>query len=433
MNQLFYYASLYGASAGFLKLAGFCLFLWLARTLSVEDYATWGLLYALQTGLITFGLVGIVQAIVGLLKVNRSVEKQRQLFAAAHNVFFLTLGSSIAFVLILFVAFLGRTDISFLTLASILISGALLAYSSLQAEIVRLEEKHFSSLCFNFLVPFMGLIGSFVAFLLEKTIQSFFWGSTIGLLISIVAARITGVGFYATAPSLVAMRPILVRVAPFIAVTLLGWLSGYGNNYVIKLFFDSAEVAKFTFTFMLCAIMQLIATSMNQVWGPRFYRMIHDLPFDQVEEHNWRFFRLQGIALGLVGGTLIALLPSTMKVLGGNLTYYESVSLELSLLVSAYVVLIPWWHCQNYLLAYDKGPLVMRVHLITGVIGTIAWVLFMLLMGRLGIYVGFLVQMLLRAAGTLVAARRHWPLKMSSEGIVGGVLIIFIGFLVSKL
>jgi len=372
-----------------------------------------------------------VEAVIGLLKTHRTVEEQRQLFAAANSVFLVTSALSVLLALILFVAFLGREDSSFVTITCVLVSGWLLSYSLLQAQIVRLEEKHLSSLCFNFVIPFSGLIGSFLVFALERTVQSFFLGSAIGLAISLVGARIKVVGFYFLADAIVKWRPILLRIAPFIAVIFLGWLGGYGNNFIIKLFFDSAEVAKFTFVFTLSAIMQLVATATNQVWSPRFYRLIHDLPLDQVERQNRRFFRLQGIALGFTGGILIALYPSAMNVLGGNLTYYQSFSFELALLVLSYVILTPWWQCQNYFLAYDKGPSVLRIHAATSAIGIVALVMCMLLLGPLGIYIGFLVQMGLRSAVGLLVARRHWPVNISLGGIVAGVLITFIGFAVS--
>jgi O-antigen/teichoic acid export membrane protein len=430
-RPLIYHAGLYAASAALLKLAGFVFFLWLARTLSVNDYATWGLLYALQTGVASFGLVGIVEAVVGLLKTHRSAEDQRRLFAAANGVFLFTSVFSILFATTIYVAFLGRAGTFLVATTGVVASGALLAYSSLQAQIVRLEERHLASLCFNFLIPLCGFAGSLASFVLLRTVQSFFWGSAIGLGVALLGAKLRDVGFYAIAARVVELRPILLRVTPFIAVTFLGWLGGYGNNYVVKLFFSSAEVAKFTLVFMLSATMQLIATSMNQVWSPRFYRMIHHLPFEQVERENRRFFRLQGLVLGLAGGLLIALYPSAVKVLGGNLTHYRSVGFELFLLVSSYVVVIPYWHCQNYLLAFDKGQTMMRLHTVTSVIGIVVLVIFMWLLGPLGIYIGFLVQMGLRSAGAVIVTRAQWPVTIGLDSVVAGTAITFIGFLVS--
>jgi len=429
VNRLFYQSGLYASSAATLKLAGFVFFLWIARTLSVDEYATWGLLYALQTGVTSFGLVGIVESVVGLLKTHRSIEDRKRLFAAANSVFLATSACSIVLAVILFVAFVEHATNSLLTFAFVVASGGLFAYSSLQAQIIRLDERHFASLGFSFMVPFCGLVGSFIAFLLEGTVQSFFLGSTIGLAISLGGAQIKGIGFYPFANSVTQWRPVLSRISPFIAVTLLGWLGGYGNNYVIKLFFDSEEVAIFTFVFMLSSIMQLVATAMNQVWSPRFYRLIHEIPLDQVEIQNRRFFRLQGIALGLTGGGMIAIYPLVLNLLGGNLSYYQSAHLELVLLVLSYVILIPWWHCQNYFLAYDKGPSVMRILVTTSVIGIVTLVILLLTVGPLGIYIGFFVQMVLRSVGALVVSRRHWPVHISWDGMAAGMILSGVSFL----
>lgn len=430
MSPLVYYAGLYAASAALLKAAGFVFFLWLARTLPVGEYAAWGLLYALQTWVASFGLVGILESVVGLLKTNRTAEERRRLFTAANGAFLATASSSILLAALLFLSPV-RPESSFVTAACALASGGLLAYAMLQAQIVRLEERHFASLCFNFLIPFSGLIGSFVAFALERTVQSFFVGATLGLGISLAGAMAMRVGFYRLPAGIADCRPILSRVAPFIMVTFLGWLGGYGNTYVVKLFFESGEVAKFTLAFMLSSVMQLVATAMNQVWSPRFYRMIQSLPLDQVEANSRLFFRWQGIALGIVGAIMIGSFPWAADIVGGNLAHYRSLSAELLLLVSAYIVVTPYWHCQNHLLAHDKGSLIMKVHVVTGLVGLFALAMLIWLVGPLGIYIGFLAQMALRSAGALVAARGHWPVTISWGGVVAGLALAVLGFAVS--
>lgn len=138
MNKLVYYAGFYSALTAFLKLAGFVFFLWLARTLSVNNYANFGLLYLLQTGITTFAMLGIVEAVVGLLKEHRTEEQQRRLFAAANSALFIAVVSLIVVALFLYVTLLGPSATSAFTLASVLASGVLLSYSMLQAQIVRL-------------------------------------------------------------------------------------------------------------------------------------------------------------------------------------------------------------------------------------------------------------------------------------------------------
>jgi O-antigen/teichoic acid export membrane protein len=433
MNRLVYYAVLYTGTAGFLKLAGFFLFMWLAQTQSVESYANFGLLYALQTGLTTFSLVGILEAVAGLLKENRSDDKKKQLFTAANRTFVITLISSIVFGIILYVSLFGSSEISFFALFSVLSSGSLIAYSMLQAQILRLEEKHLSSICFSFIFPLVGLIGSLVAYFLVRTVQSFFWGSSIGMLIALSGLWISHVGFYNMTGQMIDTRQILLRITPFIAIAFFGWLSGYGNNYIVKLFFAPKELAKFTFALTISSIMQLIATALNQVWAPRFYRITHEFPFEQVEKKNLRFYRIQSLVLGFFGGVSIVLFPIIMSIFKGNLSYYKSMTLEIGLLFSSYVILSPWWHCSNYFLAYDKGPILMKITLITSALGIFTWIILMWQLGSIGIYIGFLTQMLIRSIGISIIAKKQWPVKLSWDSAILGIILTFLGFAFSKI
>jgi O-antigen/teichoic acid export membrane protein len=430
LKGLIWYAGLYAASAAALRLAGFAFFVFLARALSVDDYAGWGLVYALQTGLATFSLAGIMESVVGLLRDHRTPESRRRLFGAANGVFLLMAAASIAVGVLLFTVNAPR-ELHTLTLLSAIGSGALLGYASLQAQLVRLEEAHSTSLYFNFVVPLAGLIGSAVAFWFAGTAAAFFVGSMAGLTVSIAAASLVRIGFFTWTRDSGVIRALLSRVAPFVAVALFGWLSGYGNNYVVARIFAPEQVARFTFAFTLAAVMQLVSIALNQVWSPRFYRYVHESPFAEVEARNAQFFRLQAIVLGAAGGILVAGFGPVLRSIGGNLSYYSNAAAELALLVAGYVLLIPWWHCQNYFLVHDRGTEVMRVVVLTGIAGTIVWIALMWFVGPMGIYVGFAVQMLLRSAGIVPAARRNWPVRISWDGVVIGLALTGVGYLLA--
>ena len=70
----------------------------------------------------------------------------------------------------------------------------------------------------------------------------------------------------------------------------------------------------------------------------------------------------------------------------------------------------------------------MRVVLLTSGIGIMAWVLLMWLLGPIGIYAGFLLQMLIRAVALQHVARRTWNIKTAWDGVSVGVLMILVGF-----
>jgi O-antigen/teichoic acid export membrane protein len=432
LNRLIYYAGLYAGSAALLKTLGFLLSLWMAASLSVSDYASWGLLYAFQTALTTFGAAGILEAVVGLLASNEQVEQRRKLFGGATGTFAVTMTASIVVAVMLWIFVFGRESASFLTLASVLASGVLLAFVALQAQVIRLEERHFASLAFNFVAPLLALVGSAVWFAAERSAQSYFFGSAVGLAAALaVLWRAGEIQVYRPVLHRKHRNAVIRRLGPYIAVAFFGWLSGYGNNIVVATLFSATEVAQFTFALSVGAVMQLVASSLNQVWSPRFFRITRTESFDSVEQKNRRFYFSQSIVLGTVAALSILLLPPLLNSLGGNLSFYGSMRMELFLVFGAYIILSPWWHCHNYFLAYDRGQSVLNIVLVTSALGIGAWLLLMWVLGPLGIYVGFFCQMVIRSVGIAMYARRFWPVRVTWGGVAIGMLVALSGLWIS--
>lgn len=432
-TPLMWYAAIYGGSAALVKAAGFLLFVWLARSMSVEEYGKFGLLYALQTGLATLAIAGIYESVVGLLKQHNNPQARTQLLESA-NVAFVVLGAvSTSLVLLLFGLLVFFSDQSLQGLGSTILAGLLMSFLSLQATLVRLEERHVASLSFGLAGPLAGLGGGYIGFLIGHSVASFFLGSAIFLSVSLIGFRLFRVGFYGMASRMKTAYPIFVRIAPFIAIAFLGWLSGYGTNYFVQVFFISDEVARFTFVFSLASILQLVASALNQVWSPRFYKIAHEQPAHLVEKKNMRFFRWQGVAMGSVGGAVIALFPPAIDMVGGNLVAYRTMTVELLLLFAAYVISVPWAHVQNYFLLHGHGRELMSIVFRTSAIGVTIWLLLMALLGPIGIYVGFFVQILVRTVGAVKNAKRRWLITIAWDGVVVGLMLLGVGFLVSRL
>lgn len=395
--------------------------LWIAQRFSVDDYASWGLLYSFQIGVTLMGAVGIVESIIALRRSTNTEIDRIKHFAAGNDVCSLNLIVAGVVAAALYLGAAGDSGSEMLTAAWVLISAALLAIASLQAQYVRLEERHTASLYFNFVTPLAGLAGSVVGVLFERTANAYFMGSTVGLALALFGARFAGMGYFSTARARSDMLPILRRIWPFISVAFLGWLSGYGNNYIVEIWFDTSEVAKFTLAFMLVSVMQLVATAMNQVWSPRFYRLIHESPVDQVERQNRRFANWQALALGATGALLILLFPVVARILGGNLAAYGSLRMELLMLVTGYILIVPFWQCQNYLLVHDKGPAMMNIHVVSSVFGIAVLIFLLFAAGPFGVYIGFMVQMALRSTSAVVVARKRWPIEVSWMGVTAGI------------
>lgn len=426
-SPLAYFAVAYGAAAALQKGLGFVLFLWLAHSLSVRDYATFGLLYALQMGLAALLGAGIVESVIGLMRERSSFHLRGGVLDAANRVFALLAVPSITIVAAIYVLFMRDAGTPHYVLALVIVAGVLTAFFTLQSSIIRLDEQHGASLALSFFSPLGGLAGGAVGFALGANVASFFAGSAIGLVVTSFLLAGLRLGFYGFAAKRADMTGILSRILPFIFIAALGWLGGYGNTYLVESFFTASDVAKFTFAYTLSSVLQLVATSLNQVWSPRFYRMAHTQPPQEVEPANRRFFAFQGAAIGLAGGCILVLLPGAIDHVGGNLVAYRRINLELLILFAAYAVSIPAWQSQNYFYAFNKGKDLMHVTLVGSVAGLILWVLAALTLGTIGAYVGFMMQMLTRSVTAIIRARREWGIRVAWEGPALAMLLLIAG------
>ena len=73
----------------------------------------------------------------------------------------------------------------------------------------------------------------------------------------------------------------------------------------------------------------------------------------------------------------------------------------------------------------------MRVVFKSSVIGVVVWLLLMWWLGSIGIYVGFLVQMIVRMSGVVIFARRQWLITIAWDGVALGLALLGAGFAVS--
>jgi O-antigen/teichoic acid export membrane protein len=431
-TRLLYFAIAYGGTAALQKALGFAVFMWLAHSLTVPQYATFGLLYALQVALATFAGAGIVESVIGALKERGNFDLRDGLFGAANSAFAAVSAPAVLLVIAIYFVFLRDDAVTPMVLASVIVSGLLTAYATFQANMVRLEEAHTDSVVLGFFVPVGGLAGGVIAVLLRPGFGAYFLGTSAGLLLTSLMLSILGNGFYGLAHPRGATREILGRVAPFICIAVLSWAGGYGNTYLVDSLFSAADVARFTFAFTLSGVMQLVASSLNQVWAPRFYRLIRELPSNALERRNRRFFLFQGFALGGVGALVLVAFPAALRLFGGNLQAYQGLTVELLLLFAAYAVSIPWWHAQNYFYANNQGRELMNVTIVGSIAGLLAWIAAALAWGVIGIYAGFLLQMLARTIAAFIAARRHWGVRFQWEGVVLSLFLLCSGAAVSR-
>lgn len=428
---LFVYAAAYAGSASLQKGVGFVLFMWLAHSLSVAEYARFGLFYALQTGVAAFALAGIAESVVGMLKEHHEGPARGTLFAGAFTVFGLLAVTAAGGALIVYFFMAEKIGASGRDIAIVTIAGLLSSFFALQSLFTRLEENHGASLSLSFFPPLAGLLGGCLFFLVTPSVSAFYLGMAGGLATTLGVYLIAGTRFEIWVAGPTPARDIIGRLGPFILIVALAWLSGYGNTYLVRSFFEASDVARFTFAFTLSSIMQLLASSLNQVWAPKFYRLVHEKTVAVLEQGNRQFYRLLGLVLGGIGGLVLMVVPVALGLAGPSMVPYTGMELELFFLFAAYAVSIPWWNVQNYYLAHSRGREMMFVILATSALGVLVWLTAIWLFGAIGVYAGLAMMALVRTGGAYLWARRSWPLQTMWEGTLIACVLLAAGAVAS--
>lgn len=423
------FALAYAGSASVQKGLGFLLFFWFAHGLSVEDYARFGLLYALQTAVAALAVAGIVETTIGGLKSARSTVQQQRLLNSANLVH---LGSAFFSFAVVVAAFSWSKSFGWAALFVAAAGGVLTSFFTIQSQLARIVENHRVALTLGFVPQIVGLAGGLAGFLIERSSLGFFAGFASGLVLSLPLVRLTSFGFARSHTERSDIKYMLLHMGPYILVAVVDWFGGYGNTYLVKIFFSSEVVARFVFAYTLSSIMHLIATSMNQAWSPRVFKMVHDYSTEIAERENRKFYLLEGMVLGVASGAILFILPVIMNLIGPSMLPYSGIQLEVSILFAAYVCVVPWYHSQNYYYVHAKGALLMRISIVSSLIGLVLWIVAAWLLGALGAYVGFFLMMVVKMVCGVFWARRQWGIRVLWHGPVLGLLPLLLGVWASQ-
>ncbi|WP_210165902.1 lipopolysaccharide biosynthesis protein [Devosia limi] len=416
------------------KGVGFIIFLWLAASMSAPAYAGLGLMLALQTGITTFASAGVVDSLLGRIKHSHESEVQQRYFVATMDVFWALAVIVLAMVAALSGPITHLTGASWQTLAAVMITGVLSAFFLVQAYLIRLQERHQAAILVGTIPPLAGLIVGIALYLAQQTISSFFLGSAIVMAASLPALSRLYVGWGGPSLHKKESQQIAKSMPPFMVVALLAWVIGYGSTFLINIFFTENEGARFTFAYTLASVLQLLATSLNQVWAPRFFKQVHVVPLAEIERQNDRFYLLQGAIVGTAGALLIIAIPLAIRLSGiSQLEHYQNLNLELFCLLAVYALSINWYHAQNYFLAHGRGGAFMTAVVASTLAGVAIWVLGAWIFGVFGAYLGFVAQALLKGAVTNLWAARRWGIRILWQGPALALAILGLGAVGSHL
>lgn len=271
-------------------------------------------------------------------------------------------------------------------------------------------------------MPVVGILGASIMYYKFRTYDSFFYGSSIGLTISIFFLLITQKFNFNFEIDL--LKKIIVKSIPFIFVAFIGWISGYGNVFIINFFLDNESVAAYTFLMTIGSAILILAISLNQVWAPKMYRLISTSAFSDVEKISSSFYGKMSIMIAVVSSLIIYLYPILLDLIGGNLVDYKGYRLELMLILMSYVILTCWWNSYNYFLYYGKGNTVFKIIIQSSTAGLLLSVLLIIYLKDIGIYIGFLMQTIFRVVVINVYSKRMYNVNYNWSTLVASVAIL---------
>jgi O-antigen/teichoic acid export membrane protein len=430
-KRILHWAALFTAANVLVKGSQAILVVGLASILSTDSFAEFGVIYALFSAMAAFGIIGLQEITASRLKRYSHGIRRNVLFFRVSGLFLVSGFIGLMLIFPFLVSSLRTSTDTSAVLAAVILGG-LTSYGALQANLLRISNKNAASLISSAGIPLCTVLGIAAGGWFARDLSYIFifgvLGSSIVLCFQIAAKQV----FYPAIPRLGLAVKEAINIAPFILIALLGWLSGYGINFFISATQDSVDVATFTLLFTIASASQLIASSVNMAWAPRFYEYFNSGLIDFAETRSRYFSALLVIALALVSSIVVGLLPWLTHLVGGNLAHYGSFQTELAFLMAGYVASAPWWQGQNYFHVSGKSQVLMHLTLWSGGLGMALWILAIIMIGREGIYIGFFAQMCIKAAAMWLLAWRYWRMRPPIFTILLFMPLIFFGLLLPK-
>ena len=428
MKNLVAHSSINAFASILTKGFSFIVMLFIARTLSVNEYSFFGQLYSIQQVMVGLIGAGFIESII-LITHNSKWDK----IAIYKNALLASIPITLIF---LFIAFLILTWFRYsvfsnsesIAFAIAILSGCMGGYYVFFSKLNRLLENHiYALLLLNIPLIITFMVGGLFVFALERA-NMFFVGGLIGLFVTGIILNKTYFLFiknnYKTSKPLIAQ--IHQNIAPYISVAFLGWLSGFGNVFLIGLFLPDLSIAKYTFLYSISGIMLLVANSVNQIWSPHFYNISKDNPTELVEKQSYFFYTIASVILSAAASFMVLFYQPLIDLIGGSLVAYRDSTLALSLILASFLIYTPVWHCRNHLYLKSSGSVMLKLSTIAYSISLLLMVFAIYIFGDIGVYIGSFCLALIQAFCFCLYAYKKWQINFPFGAIFYGCMIVAI-------
>jgi O-antigen/teichoic acid export membrane protein len=428
-RQLATYAVGYVAGTATQKGLGFGLFLILANVLTIEEYALFGLMYALQAGIASFAMAGTIETVISELKHRQSASSQLELFRQTNFLFFIV---AFAVFVIGSITFLILSAMPPSAIFIAILLGSVGAFLTVQAQFARLTERHKRALLLGNAPQLLGLACASAAAYFAANSVLIMATMLIGYATAFIVLAITGKTVEVRLDASKSNIPKVLSYRPFFIVSIFDWLAGYGSFFLFQSLFGNIEIAQFTLAYTLSSVLHLVGTSLNQVWSPKLYRNLSAEEPD-FYRHNTIFYLLQGLIIGVIGGIILIITPLAPIFLNSNAEIYADLVPKMYFLFLSYAMIVPWYYSQNFFYFFGESNTLWKLSVGAGIVGLALWYGLALSIGPLGGYAGFLVTVVVKTSVGTIIARRKWAARVQWEGALICVALVSSGAAVATM
>lgn len=426
MKNLIAHSSINAFAAILTKGFSFIVMLFIARNLSVNEYSIFGQLYSIQqviVGLIGAGFIESVIRITHASKLDKIAVCKNALLASIPITLIFLL---IAFLILTWFRYTGLSNSESIAFAVAIISGFMGGYYVFFSKLNRLLENHiYALLLLNIPLIITFMVGGIFVFAFERA-NMFFVGVLIGL--SVIGIVLNKTYFLFIKNSYKTSKPIMAQIhqniAPYISVAFLGWLSGFGNVFLIGIFLPDPSIAKYTFLFTFSGIMMLVANSINQIWSPHFYNISKHSPTEFVEKQSYFFYSMTSFILAAAASFMVLFYQPLIDLIGGSLVAYRDSTKALSLILSSFLIYTPVWHCRNHLYLKSPGSVMLKLSIIAYSLSLSLMVLAIYIFGDIGIYIGSFCLALTQTFCFGLYAYKKWQINFPFRAISYGCIVV---------
>lgn len=421
-TSLVHWSIAFSATTIIVKILRFLSVTYLATILTPLEFGQFGLAFAVITALGSFGCAGVVERTVEQLadyktKGSEYILYSRQNGILLMNVIFWTLATASIFCLNFPVA----ETAEILNLLLAIIAGSAMAMMTQQNFVLLQENKMVRSIFLSAAVGGGISLGIALAVYLNGGLTQIMLAAAIFAWAGQVLAlwgdwpKIKWLPFNDWPQQLIAL-------SPYYLVAIIGWMGGYGFNVLVGSIFDTNEVAIFTFLFTLCAVLQIVSSSFNSVWSPRFYRLYNSGQNALLEAQAILAYKILTVVMAGVACCLIISLPLLSTILP-NVDEYVDDPIKFALLCAGMILVLPVMHVNNYMYVTKSRMALLWSTFLPTVFG-ITFIFFMSnALGDLWLYAGYAIWMFFRSWASFMSLRRIIDVTVPWIWIVSSAII----------